>query len=97
MNNNVFNLTFDKTVTTLAGNTFGRKTFENQVSGKVNYNQKIVIKFPDFIDDIGTSFIQGFFETFVKKMGISGIEENIDIIIPKITNIKEIVIKRLSL
>lgn len=97
MKNNVFNLKFDNTLTTLTGNTFGRKTFEKQVAGNVNYNEKILIIFPEYIEDIGTSFIQGFFETFVKHIGISGIENNVDIITPKISNIKNIVIKRLTL
>lgn len=95
--NNVFKLEFNNTLTNLTGNTFGRNTFEKQVAKNIDFSKKIIIIFPDLIDNIGTSFIQGFFEKFVESIGVSGIEKNVDIIAPNIVNIKDIVIKRLSL
>lgn len=37
----------DKSLTKLAGNSYGRKLFDAQVDGKIDLNQPFVIVFPD--------------------------------------------------
>lgn len=71
-------LKFDKTATGLAGNPFGRKVYEEQVKSKYkDYSEKLMIKFPDNIDKVASSFVQGFFSDLVEEIGYEGIEKNI--------------------
>lgn len=96
--NNVFELSFqDKTLSNLTGNKYGRSVFDKQVKEHISYDNLITIKFPDYIDNIGSSFIQGFFDEMVGEIGINGIENNVDIYSNTIANIKEYVLKKLSL
>lgn len=72
-------LKFDKLLTSLAGNKFGAEVFENQVVN-VKYDEKYEIIFPERIKYVATSFIQGFFQKFIECFGISGIEDNVEIV-----------------
>lgn len=78
MDNKIF-LSFEKSLSGLAGFDFGMETYQKQVYGKVDFNKKITLVFPDNIKRIASSFIQGFFEDFIRHIGLSGIEENLEI------------------
>jgi hypothetical protein len=93
MNNN-FELELEKTITKLAGNPLGKKIFQDQIMGKIDYESHITIIIPGRIDTIASSFIQGFFEDIVKNIGISGIEDKVNII-SSIPDIKTLVIQNL--
>lgn len=56
----ITSLEFTKSLSRLAGNEFGEKTFKEQVKDNFDYNEKNIIKFPDTIEYIAISFIQGF-------------------------------------
>ncbi|GKU78000.1 hypothetical protein [Paenibacillus sp. L3-i20] len=92
MNNVV--LEFDKMITKLAGNPLGKQVFKVQVKDKIIYGGDIFITIPDRIDTIASSFIQGFFEDFVKNIGIQGIEDKVTII-SSIPDLKKIIIQNL--
>lgn len=77
--NKIIKLECDKTISMLAGFNSGKIMYEKQVKGKVDFNDKITIVFPDHIDNIASSFVQGFFDEFMDKIGIDGIEEKISI------------------
>ena len=77
--NKIIELECDKTITMLAGFNSGKIMYENQVKGKVNFNDKITIVFPEHINNVASSFVQGFFDEFMDKIGIVGIEKNISI------------------
>lgn len=77
MESKVIELEFDKLSTSLAGNPYGESVFEDQVKNKIDYNTRTEIVFPDQIEDIATSFIQGFFREIIEKIGIAGFEEKI--------------------
>lgn len=95
---NTFKLSFsDKTLSNLTGNMYGRTTFNNQVKTTLEYDKPITIIFPDYIDNIGSSFIQGFFDEMVGKIGIQGIQDNVEIKSNTIENIKQYIIKKLEL
>ena len=83
-------LNFDKLLTTLAGNRYGLAEFEKQIKD-IDYESNYKIIFPERIKYIATSFIQGFFQKFVETIGISGIEEKVDIE-SSIENLKQLVI-----
>ncbi len=84
------NLEFDKTLTNLAGNQYGQQVFKNQVKN-VDINESYELIFPSQIENIATSFIQGFFYEFVDTFGLSGIEDKVEIK-SSIKNLKQIII-----
>ena len=84
----------DKSLTKLAGNSYGRKLFNEQVNGKIDLEQPFVIEFPDYL---ASSFIQGFFGKIYTEIGREGMEKNFDIIAPKIDSPKRAVLNRLML
>ncbi len=67
--NNVIELEFPKTISTLAGNPYGKEVYEKQVKDKFRLDVVNIICFPNNIDDLATSFIQGFFAEIVKITG----------------------------
>lgn len=73
-------LSFDKTITRLAGHEYGKREYNAQCQGKIDFNKKITIEFPDNIEKLASSFVQGFFEEFVQNIGLEGIENNVNII-----------------
>ena len=83
-------LKFKNVITSLAGNSYGKTIFNEQV-GDIDFQQSYNIIFPEQIINIATSFIQGFFEEFVKEIGISGIEKQITIT-SSIENLKSLII-----
>ena len=87
----------DRSLTKLAGNIYGRKLFDEQVDGKINMNEPFVIVFPDQIDYLASSFIQGFFGKIYTAIGREGMEKNFDVIVPKILNPKKAILDRLML
>ncbi len=72
---NKIELIFDKTITRLAGNEFGYKTYLDQVVNKIDWNNKNIIVFPKEIDRIAISFIQGFVRDILKKIDKNNIGE----------------------
>lgn len=95
-NKNVFELELEKSLTKLSGFDLGKDIFDKQVKENIDYSDKsIEIIIPERVDLIGSSFIQGFFEDMVNKIGISGIEEKV-IIKSSISDIKDIIIDNLN-
>jgi len=92
--NNEIKLKFDKTVTRLAGNPYGRLVYEEQVKGKVDYNKVVYITFPDEIIYIASSFVQGFFDEIIKKVGVLGVGKQV-IITANGIDINKTIIKNL--
>lgn len=95
---NVFELSFeDKTISNLTGNKYGRTIYANQIKPHISYDIPITIVFPQYIDNIASSFIQGFFDEMVGAIGISGIEQLVEIKSETIENIKHYIMKKLVL
>ena len=89
-------LNFDKTISNLTGNKYGRNEFDRQVKDNIEYDKKVILHFPDNIRNIASSFIQGFFDAMVKEIGITGIESSIDMTSNSIPNVKEYILKKLK-
>lgn len=73
------NLTFKQTLVSLAGNPFGKKTFEEQVKPYLNDEMDICIVFPNHIEMIASSFVQGFFAYWLNSLGLDGILRHIKV------------------
>lgn len=75
-------LVFQKAITRLTGNPYGREIFEKQVKNIIDYDDKIEIIFPKQIIMISSSFVQGFFDEMVSEIGLAEVEKNVSIIAP---------------
>ena len=96
----------DRSLTKLAGNSYGRKLFDAQVDGRIDLNEPFTIVFPEQIDYLASSFIQ---VNFIKirnikyngeiytEIGREGMEKNFDVVVSKISNPKKTILDRLML
>ncbi|MGX7202407.1 hypothetical protein BCR22_07455 [Enterococcus plantarum] len=76
----IVKLKFDNTISGLAGFPYGQKIYEDQVKGVyTNHSEKIEIEFPNNIQKVASSFVQGFFSELVLEVGYEGIEKNVEI------------------
>ena len=88
-------LVFKNDLTKLAGNAFGKNTYETQVKDVIDFNASIIFEIPSQIDRIASSFVQGFFDEIVKEIGVEGIEKQIEYI-SSITDLKYFVLDNLE-
>lgn len=70
---NKVSLSLDKTVTRLAGYPYGKRVYDEQVAGKVDFSKTAYIEFPSEIVKSASSFVQGFFENIIPIVGLEGI------------------------
>lgn len=71
-------LIFEKSQTRLAGFPYGEATYKNQLKAIVkdtNGNEQIKIVFPNQIEKVASSFVQGFFSELINTIGYEKIEE----------------------
>ena len=61
---NLIQLRFDKATTNLAGNRYGNQVFESQIQKKLD-----IVVFPEAIEDIASSFIEGIYKFIGEKYG----------------------------
>lgn len=71
------NLEFPKSETRLAGFPYGEQVYKAQAKNIVSIDDKITIVFPDQIEKVASSFVQGFFANLVMSIGYKGIERNV--------------------
>ena len=67
--NNIIELTFDKTITNLAGNRYGNEVFVKQIEDNIDNTRLNVVIFPKQIEDIASSFIEGIYKNIGEKYG----------------------------
>ena len=79
MKTKIFNLKFDSSVTRLAGNPYGREVYDKQLKGKIDFDAISVIVFPKEIENVASSFVQGFFCEIVDNIGFDGLQTKIKI------------------
>ena len=88
-------LIFKGDLTKLAGNAFGKNTYETQVKDVIDFNKSIVFEFPMQIDRIASSFVQGFFDEIINEIGVDGVEQQITYI-SSIPDLKGFVLENLE-
>lgn len=71
-------LRFDNTLTRLAGFQLGQKIYKEQVSSNWD-GSELAIQFPERIEKVATSFVQGFFSDLVNEIGYDRIRNDIKI------------------
>jgi len=73
------NLKFPKSEIKLVGFPYGEEVYKNQAQDYISLDDKITIIFPDQIEKVASSFVQGFFANLVMTIGYKGIEGNVKI------------------
>lgn len=68
-------LQFNKSLVAVSGYPFGKKTFNEQMSDFKKLTGKVIIGFPETIDQVTSSFWQGFFEHWMETEGKATIIE----------------------
>lgn len=71
------NLEFPKSETGLAGFPYGEAVYNEQVKNKISFEDEIEIVFPEQIEKVASSFVQGFFAAIIAVIGYKGIEEKV--------------------
>ena len=69
MEKNIINLEFNKLITNLSGNRLGVKVFKDQVKDIFVPGKQNEVVFPEQIEDIASSFIQGLYSEISEKYG----------------------------
>lgn len=68
------NLKFNKELTNLTGNAFGKEIYNSQIEDKIA-EEKICAIIPDNIEDISSSFYEGIFSKLIEQYGIEKAHE----------------------
>lgn len=79
MKKNEVCLSFDSTLSNLAGYDFGLRIYEEQVQGKIDLSKEFTIIFPKNIIGVAASFVQGFFSDIIKKLGLLSTKQRVTI------------------
>ena len=88
-------LVFKNDLTKLAGNAFGKHTYETQVKELIDFNNAIIFEFPEQVDRVASSFVQGFFDEIVNEIGVHGVEQQINFV-SSISDLKDFVLENLE-
>lgn len=78
----VINLDFDrydKTLISLSGRRLGERTFNDQIESKLNEQDKIILNFPDKIEVVASSFVQGLLSKELEKIGLNAVKSKFDV------------------
>lgn len=73
----------EKSLPAVSGNENGIYIYKKQVEGKLSeedYQRGFIIEFPNQIEIIGSSFLQGFCKEMIKKIGYDGIQQKVQFI-----------------
>mgnify|MGYP004515545431 FL=1 len=79
MMDNSIVLEFDKSIPNLAGYEYGVSIYEEQIKGKLDISKNFEIAFPDYIEMIASSFVQGLFSDIVNQIGLANTESRLTI------------------
>jgi len=77
METNLVKLNFQKDVTRLAGFPYGESVYEEQVKDNIDYSTPITLVFPNHIERIASSFVQGFFSEIIRIIGYKDVDERV--------------------
>ncbi len=91
---NKITLNFDPNIVLLAGFEYGKQTFEKQAEGYLDINESFCIEFPNTVEAVASSFVQGFFGKMKQTIGLKNIKNRITIIC-KNESLSESIIEKL--
>ncbi len=85
---NMVQLDFNRSLTSLAGYDYGKNIYEAQVKGKLDLSKDFYIEFPDEISNVAYSFVQGFFKEIIETIGLAETEKRTKIVSKKMLHEK---------
>ncbi len=77
--NNIVTLAFEKSLTYLAGFSFGEKIYRDQLENRIDFKKNFTVIFPEQIEGVASSFVQGLFKEVIDKEGLLETEQKIQI------------------
>ena len=96
MNKQTITLDVPKDITKLADYSLGASIYENQVKNMIDFSKDIILVFPNHVDRIASSFVQGFFKEIKLQIGISGIEQRFEFQSSSINDVKGFILHNLT-
>lgn len=72
-------LKINKSISRLAGNSYGQEIYNTQVKDVIDFSGKNLIIIPNYIEDIAISFVQGFTLEIFEKISKDAFFDHIDI------------------
>lgn len=64
----------------IAGYQFGKGIYTEQVEPKyLNKSEELTIVFPDFIERVASSFVQGFFSILIEEIGYEEVKKRVNV------------------
>lgn len=77
----IIKLDLPKSISRFAGNDYGYEIYLNQVKDKIDFNknEKIIIEFPEHVEGVAISFIQGFVREILENISKDEIDDYIEI------------------
>lgn len=72
---NEIRLEFNKSITKLAGYDHGKDTYIKQIKNHIDYSTINILVFPENINQLASSFVEGLFEEIIEKIGLSNVEK----------------------
>lgn len=76
---NEINLTFAKTLNSLAGFDYGVQIYDEQLKGKIDLTRDFTLVFPEQIEIVASSFVQGLLSEIVDNIGLLSTENKLHI------------------
>lgn len=76
---NSVTLEFNKSLNSLAGYDYGETVYLKQIKDKIDISVQFEIVFPERIEMIASSFVQGLFSHIVGQIGLLATEERLSV------------------
>lgn len=73
-------MNFKKTYISLSGNPYGQQIYNEQVKKFSDKNDKIILIFPEQIENIASSFFQGLFKEELEKIGKNAVIKKYELV-----------------
>lgn len=72
-------LSFNGSLSNLAGYDYGVSTYKEQAANKLDVSRDFLVVFPDHIEGVASSFVQGFFSVIVGEIGLLSTEKRLNV------------------
>ncbi|MBX9075490.1 DUF4325 domain-containing protein [Streptococcus anginosus] len=70
---------YDRTLISLSGRKFGEKTYNDQVAPYIEKQEKVTLVFPNKIEVVASSFVQGLFYKELEEIGLNSVKSKFTI------------------
>lgn len=76
----VVELKFPQDLVGLAGRKYGEQVYETQIKPQWDsHSENVTLEFPEYIEIVSSSFVQGLFSQIIEDFGYDGIREKVSV------------------